>query len=240
MGNPRNAWQARCARHLACPSCEAKRAAKKAYQMKARLEVAEWYHEEDLTVGVLTTTLPGQAHASGIRFKSLKEQYDYFIERTTLPGLTGWHSMRGLNRLLTDLGAEGGTHYLEFTYNDAQEWWNVHCHTLFYACETLDRLKSTTTYSEEKGSLLLQKRNKGKSCVVFDKLGFGKRYTLDYADEHELEQILKYSSKVAYSTKPFKAPKSKFREVGEFLDSNPRLSRPFGRNANKPDILPDF
>ena len=240
MGNPRNAWQAKCARHLQCPSCEAKRAAKKAHEVRNRLKVAEYYLEEDLQVGVLTTTLPGVKHPSGIRYGTLKEQYDYMIERTTLPGLTGWHSMRGLNKLLTDLGAWGGTHFLGFTYNQKKDWWNVHAHSLFYGPEKLDRLKSTTGYKEEPGQLLLQKTNKGKSSVAFSKLGFGPRYTLDYADDHELENILKYSSKVAYATKPFKSPRSKKFEVRDFLETNPRLSRPFGQNANKPDSLPDF
>ncbi len=208
--------------------------------MRERLKVAEYYLEEDLTVGVLTTTLPGTKHPSGIRYGSLREQYDYMIERTTLPGLTGWHSMRGLNKLLTDLGAWGGTHFMEFTYNKKKEWWNVHAHSLFYGPETLDRLKPTTGHAQVPDQLLLQKTNKGKSSVAFSKLGFGPRYTLDYAEEHELEHILKYSSKVAYATKPFKNPKFMRFEVEEFLESNPRLSRPFGQNANKADSLPDI
>lgn len=240
LGNPRNAWQARCARHLACPTCEAKRSAKKAHQVKERLKVAEYYLEDDLTVGVLTTTLPGEAHASKVRYGSLREQYDYFIKRTTLPGLTGWHSMRGLNKLIVDLGAWGGTHFIEFTWNGKKSWWNLHCHSLLYGPDKLDRLKETSLYSIVPDQLLLQKSNRGKTSVAFSKLGFGPRYTLDYAEDHELDSILKYSSKVAYATKPFKAPKSKFTEIRDFLDSNPRLSRPFGQNANKPDSLPDF
>ena len=100
LGRPDEAWKHKCARWLACPSCERKRAGKRAHEIKERLKVAKHYFGNDMTVGVLTVTLPGQKHESGIRFKSLKEQYDYAVDRTTLPGLTGWHSMRGMNRLL--------------------------------------------------------------------------------------------------------------------------------------------
>lgn len=213
------------------------RAAKRAHLVKERLSEAEAFFEDDLTVGVLTTTLPGRKSASGIRYSTLADQYEYFIQRTTYPGATGWHSMRGLNTLIgpKGLGATGGTHFMEFTYNVKRGWWNVHCHTLFYGPERLDRLKATTTHKEVDGELLLQKGNKGRSSIELHRLGFGPRYTLDYAESHELEILLKYSSKVAYVTKPFKAPKEKMMEVSEFLDSNPRLSRPFGRNQSKLD-----
>jgi hypothetical protein len=100
LGRPDEAWKHKCARWLACPTCESKRAGKRAHEMKERLKVARHYLGNDMTVGVLTVTLPGQKHESGIRYKSLKEQYDYAVSRTTLPGLPGWHSMRGMNRLL--------------------------------------------------------------------------------------------------------------------------------------------
>ena len=53
--------------------------------------------------------------------------------------------------------------------------------------------------------------------------------------------MLLYSSKVAYATKPFKAPKDKFFETREFMESSPepRFSRPFGDNAIKLTSLPD-
>ena len=94
LGRPDEAWKHKCARWLAFPSCERKRAGKRAHEIKERLKVAKHYFGNDIQVGVLTVTLPGQKHESGIRFKSLKEQYDYAVSRTTLPGLTGWHSMR--------------------------------------------------------------------------------------------------------------------------------------------------
>jgi hypothetical protein len=231
--------------------------------MKERLKVARHYLGNDMTVGVLTVTLPGQKHESGIRYKSLKEQYDYAVSRTTLPGLPGWHSMRGMNRLLCGkpdhkgfgknkvdhgLGADGGTHFLEFTYNNKKSWWNVHMHSLFYAAEKLDRLKQSEKVLEDPNcshslhsyeSLVPRSKAKGRTSVVLSRLGYGSRYTLDYADSHELDQLVRYSSKVAYVTKPFKAPKSKFGEIEEFMYTNPRLSRPFGRNQYKIDSLPD-
>jgi hypothetical protein len=87
--------------------------------------------------------------------------------------------------------------------------------------------------------LLMKKENKGRTNVGLARLGYGPRYTLDYADTHELDQIIRYSSKVAYVTKPFKAPKHKFGEIEDFMYTNPRLSRPFGRNQYKIDTLPD-
>lgn len=250
LGRPDEAWKHKCARWLACPSCERKRAGKRAHEIKERLKVAKHYFGNDLQVGVLTVTLPGQKHESGIRYKSLKEQYDYAVSRTTLPGLTGWHSMRGMNRLLcgkhmkqghTDygLGADGGTHFLEFTYNNNKSWWNVHMHSLFFGPEKLDRLKETSYHVEVDGELLLKKENKGRSCSALAKLGYGSRYTLDYCESHELDKLIQYSSKVAYVTKPFKAPKHMMPEVEEFMFTNPRLSRPFGRNQYRIDTLPD-
>ncbi len=236
MGNPRDAWKVRCPRHRMCPSCEAKRAAKRAYELRQRLRTAHYYHEEDLVVGVLTTTLPGQDHP--IRHGSLRDQYDYVTDRIYISGLSGVHSMRGLNKVLAELGAEGGTHYMEFTYNNSKGWWNVHMHSVFYGCGELDHLQATSSHYEENGELLLKKRNKGKVSNLFSNLGFGPRYTLDYAEEHEIENILKYSSKVAYATKPFKAPISKSGEIDDFMTKSIRLARPFGRNAKGLDTLP--
>ena len=75
------------------------------------------------------------------------------------------------------------------------------------------------------------------SCSALAKLGYGSRYTLDYCEPHELDQLIQYSSKVAYVTKPFKAPKHMMPEVEEFMFTNPRLSRPFGRNQYRIDSL---
>ena len=254
LGRPDHAWKHKCARWLQCPSCERKRASRRALEIKERLKVARQEYGNDLTVGLLTVTLPGVKHESGIRFASLKDQYDYACARTTLPGLTGYHSMRGMNRLLCGkpdyrgygknavdhgLGAVGGTHFLEFTYNNSKEWWNVHMHSLFYGPEKLDRLKETSVHVEEDGELLLKKEVRGRQNKALEKLGYGKRYSLDYCDQHELDILIKYSAKVAYATKPFKSPKHKRLEVEEFMLTNPRLSRPFGRNQFRMPQYPE-
>ncbi len=247
MGLPQDSWKSICPRYLACPTCETRRAGRRTNNMLERLKMADYRFEDDLVVGCLTVTLPGAKHPSGIRYAGLREQYEYATARTTLPGLTGWHSMRGMNRLLKDLGAEGGTHYLEFTWNRSKQWWNVHMHTLFYGCSELvgsnniQPLKQTTKYVEVDGEILLQKKNTGRTSTVLKRLGYGPRYTLDYADDEEKLKLLLYSSKVAYATKPFKAPKDKFFETREFMESSPepRFSRPFGDNAIRLPSLPD-
>ena len=258
LGRPDQAWKHKCARWAQCPSCERKRAARRAHDIKERLKVAREDYGNDFTVGVLTVTLPGTKHESGVRYMGLKEQYDYAVARTTLPGLTGYHSMRGMNRILCGkpdyrnfgknapkdgtkygLGAVGGTHFLEFTYNNSKEWWNVHMHSLFYAPEKLDRLKETSAHVQDGDQLLLKKEVGGRQSKVLAKLGYGKRYSLDYCEPHELDMLIKYSSKVAYATKPFKAPKHKKFEIEEFMLTNPRLSRPFGRNQFKMPQTPE-
>lgn len=247
LGAPQDSWKSLCPRYQGCPNCESKRASRRASAFYKRLEVAKYTHEEDLTIGCLTVTLPGAKHPSGIRHAGLREQYEYATERTTLPGLTGWHSMRGMNRVLTDLGADGGTHYLEFTWNRSKEWWNVHMHSMFYGPTELvmdnnrQPLKETSRHVAVDGELLLQKRNTGRTSTLLSKLGYGSRYTLDYAEAHEVDQQLGYCSKVAYATKPFKAPKEKFPELQDFLEigTRPYFSRPFGRNADSMPSLPD-
>lgn len=254
LGRPDQAWKHKCARWAQCPSCERKRAARRAHDIKERLKVARHEYGNDLTVGLLTVTLPGKKHESGIRYANLKEQYDYAVARTTLPSLTGYHSMRGMNRLLCGkpdrkgfgrkavndgLGAVGGTHFLEFTYNNSKEWWNVHMHSLFFGPEKLDRLKATSSHVVEEDQLLMKKEVGGRQSVALSRLGYGPRYSLDYCDQHELDVLIKYSSKVAYATKPFKAPKHKRFEIEEFMLTNPRLSRPFGSNQFKMPTLPE-
>jgi len=86
LGRPDEAWKHKCARWAQCPSCERKRASKRAHEIKERIKVAMHEYGNELQVGVLTVTLPGVKHESGIRYASLKEQYDYAIARTTLPG----------------------------------------------------------------------------------------------------------------------------------------------------------
>lgn len=112
-------------------------------------------------------------------------------------------------------------------------------HSLFFGPEKLDRLKETSRHVEEDGQLLLKKEVGGRQSVLFSKLGYGHRYSLDYCEPHELDQLIKYSAKVAYVTKPFKAPRSKRFEIEEFMHTNPRLSRPFGSNQHKLPSFPD-
>jgi hypothetical protein len=132
---------------------------------------------------------------------------------------------------------------VEFTWNNKQSWWNLHGHTLFWGWEKLDHLKQTSSYDFEREPELLlgTKINKGKRTRLLEALGFGQRYTLDYAEAHELELMVRYSAKVAYATKPFKAPAQKGREIRDFLEGHdsaqPRLARPFGDSTRPHDHL---
>lgn len=238
MGSPRSPYQAKCAKWVMCPRCESEKAARVANRISKRLETEFELADGDLTVGVLTWTLPGRNHP--IRRGTLREQYDYATARTRLKGLPGDHSMRGLNLWLNAKGARGGTHFLEFTWNPTRKWWNLHGHTLFWAWTAIDDLQETTVHSWDPAeSLLEEKKVLGKRTRAFPRLGFGERYSLDYAEEHELQSSIRYSSKVAYTTKPFKAPKEKRGEIRDFLigvdGPEPRLSRPFGE-ATKPMV----
>jgi hypothetical protein len=187
----------------------------------------------DLKVGVLTVTLPGRNHP--IRNASLREQYNYMTARTTLPGQIGEHSMRGLNTQLKDWGFSGGCHNLEFTWNDKQNWWNVHDHAIVvgYADDISCPLLRTDKDVWHDGELLSQKQVKGKTNRGLASLGFGERYSLDWAEKHEFEQSIRYAAKVAYMTKPVKAPREKRSELRRFFNGTdggnyPRLSRPIG------------
>jgi len=248
MGSPRSPYQAKCAKWVMCPRCESEKAARVANRISRRLETEFELADGDLTVGVLTWTLPGKNHP--IRRGSLREQYDYATARTRLKGLPGDHSMRGLNLWLNAKGARGGTHFLEFTWNPTRKWWNLHGHTLFWAWTALDDLPDTSTtvvngrvvkhrVFENDDDLLGRQVVHGKRTRRLPRLGFGERYSLDYAEEHELQSSIRYSSKVAYTTKPFKAPKEKRGEIRDFLigvdGPEPRLSRPFGE-ATKPMV----
>lgn len=237
-GDPRDAWRTLCHTSRMCPSCEQRKANRRAAKIVKRLEVMDHITEGDFTCGVLTTTLPGVRDKSGIRFGSLQEQYDYCTWRR---GNT--HSMRGLNKVLKELGAEGGSHFIEFTWNPDKNWWNLHTHSLFWGYGELDRLANTASHEVVDGELLMRKKNKGRRSRVLGRLGFGQQYTLDYAEDHELELITRYSCKVAYATKPFKAPKHKEAEIRDFMigleGSKPYMSRPFGDASKSIITLPD-
>lgn len=234
-GDPRDAWRTLCHTSRMCPSCEQRKATRRANGIRKRLHVWDFLTEGDFTVGVLTTTLPGKHH--WVRHGTLRQQYDYITERRQ-----NTHSMRGLNYALQKLGAEGGTHFLEFTWSKINEWWNLHNHTLFWGYGQLDGIEATTKH-QDAGELLLRKNVGGDKNRFFERLGLGARYSLDYAEGHELEMLMQYSSKVAYATKPFKAPKEKELEIRDFLigldGKKPRLSRPFGDAVKSITSLPD-
>jgi len=234
-GRPDQNFTALCHRSAMCPSCERVKSGRRAHGIARRIDAFDEETDGDFECGVLTLTLPGKRHESQIRFADLPSQYEYLTARETLPGLPGYHSMRGVNRLLSDLGAEGGTHFLEWTHKGS--WWNCHTHSLFWSHDKLDRLKdsSRTTYPEDvsDSDFLLGKKSVGhRSCKALEKLGLGRIYSLDYADDHEKESQIRYAAKVAYSTKPFVAPISKKFEIADFLSGqlskSPRLARPFG------------
>ena len=234
-GRPDQNFLSHCHRSAMCPHCERKKSDSKAHRIARRIAAFDAETDGDFEVADLTLTLPGVRHESQIRFAELASQYEYLTSRETLPGLPGYHSMRGVNRLLTDLGAEGGTHYLEWTHKGS--WWNLHCHSLIWMHEKLDLLKdsSKTTWPDDQNDpnyLLGRKSVNNRSCKALEKLGLGRIYSLDYAQEYELESHIGYAAKIAYNTKPFKAPIGKRYEIADFLSGldhkQPRLARPFG------------
>ena len=227
-----------CSRHVMCPKCEKRRASKRAWglnnRLKSELEMAE-DEGSNLKVGVLTTTLPGQYHSSGIRHRNLRKQYDYLTKRTNLFGLSGAKSMRGLNYALAENGVHAGCHNIEFTYNEDKHWWNVHNHSILIADEESwsGFIPETKDRIWEKSDLLdRHELTSGNLPGLQTHHGLGERYTLDWADSSEFEQTIRYAAKVAYMTKPIKAPKNKTMELSKFFTgfggSYPRLSRPFG------------
>ena len=228
-----------CARYTMCPKCEQRRASKRAWRLNNRLK-SEIEMAEDagskLKVGVLTTTLPGQHHSSGIRHKSLRDQYGYMTKRTNLYGLSGAKSMRGLNYALAQNGVHAGCHNVEFTFNEQAGWWNVHNHSILIADENSwsGFIPETKDRLWEKSELLDRSElTHGNLPWLQSAHGLGSRYTLDWAEPSEFEQTIRYAAKVAYMTKPIKAPKEKIWEVLEFYAGKngrkyPRLSRPFG------------
>ncbi len=238
-----------CARWRLCPGCERVRAKRNQYKIAKRLEYdLEWAKEADLelTVGVLTTTLPG--NEKSIRHASLGEQYSYLTERRTMSGYTGWHSMRGLNTKLKEWGVSGGSHFLEFTHKGST--WNTHMHSVLvgFKDDWQVPLKETTKQLEWNDDLTMKLQtekleNKGRmNKRILEPLGLGRLYTLDIASDDELASIARYSAKVEYVTKPVKVPEGKLPEVSGFLAGGydhgkersghgrhlPRLARPFG------------
>ena len=226
-----------CSRHVMCPKCESRRAAKRTWQLGRRLtQEIEMAEDEgaDLKVGVLTTTLPGLKHRTGIRRSSLRKQYNWITERTNFSGRTGSHSMRGLNTLLRDMGVHAGCHNLEFTWNEEKNWWNVHNHSIILADKLSwsDEIRETKDRIWEVGDLLDRTEVTGGTNTQIENLGLGRRYSLDWAEPQEFDQTIRYAAKVAYMTKPIKAPRQKRLELSKFFNGfsgkYPRLSRPYG------------
>ena len=254
-----------CSRGSLCPSCEQTRTSARRRQIAKRLDYDLQLAEDEgrkLKVGILTLTLPGKD--KDIRYAPLAAQYNYLTARTTLRGHTGWHSMRGLNTLMKDWGVTGGSHNIEFTWNSKKKWWNCHLHSLIvgYDCSMKLPLKETTKWSRmfdwegesynTPGSIgmagdyrynLEDKIVGNRQNKLLEEFGMGKIYSLDWAEPGELENMVKYSSKVAYLAKPFKAPPEKERELSDFLLGNcsnnkaPRLGRTIGDwNRNGPEV----
>lgn len=199
-------------------------------KLNAELEIAEESGWRVPDVGVLTLTIPGRNHP--VRYAPLREQYEYITERVTLPGKTGWHSMRGVNKMLDALGVHGGCHNLEFTWNEDEQWWNTHIHSLVIGYGLKKQFDNAGLFETAKFDWNANREWEWDKTLVggfYDRLaqlGLGRRYSLDWAEPHEYESIVKYSAKVAYMTKPVKATKEKRGELVRFFLSSPRLSRP--------------
>lgn len=224
-----------CSRGMMCPRCENTRASKRAWNLCKRLENDLDMAEDEgsqLQVGVLTVTLPGKG--SRIRRANLRSQYDYMTSRTTLPYHVGHHSMRGLNTKLKEWGVTGGCHNIEFTWSSKNKWWNTHCHSIIVGDkECMDvPLNETKSILWEHDRLLPTEKVTGGFSNRLQDLGFGRRYSLDWARPEEFAQTIRYAAKVAYMTKPIKAPAEKRAELrrffGGFDGTNPRVSRPIG------------
>lgn len=225
-----------CSRGMMCPKCESRRASNRGrklmQKLNAELEIAEESGWRVPDVGVLTLTIPGRTHP--IRYAPLREQYEYITERVTLPGKTGWHSMRGVNKMLDMLGVHGGCHNLEFTWNEDEQWWNTHIHSLVIGYGLKKQFDSAGLFETAKFDWNANREWEWDKTLVggfydrLDQLGLGRRYSLDWAEPHEYESIVRYSAKVAYMTKPVKATKEKRGELVRFFLSSPRLSRPIG------------
>ena len=236
-----------CARWRLCPACEDVRARRMQAKIARRLQhELDWADDVgwEPKVAILTTTLPGKE--SGIRHASLEDQVNYLTSRVTLPGYTGWHSMRGLNTKMKEWGVAGGSHHIEFTNTSGT--WNCHLHSVMFGFEDDWKvpLASSTKMNEWNDDLTMKlvpeklevatRSNKR----VLAPLGLGRIYTLDVATKDELEQVVRYSAKVQYVTKAIdvkKMNKGLTREVSDFLDgrttkkgtrSYPRLTRTFG------------
>lgn len=253
-----------CSRGTLCPACEQTRTSARRRTIARRLQYDLDLAEDEgrkLKVGILTLTLPGKD--KDIRYAPLQAQYNYLTARTTLSGHTGWHSMRGLNTMLKEWGVTGGSHNIEFTWNSKRKWWNCHLHSLVVGYDgslnmpLKETTKWTRMYDYENESYnswgnrsmpgryrydLQDKEVGNRQNKLLEQFGMGKIYSLDWAEPGELQNMIAYSSKVAYLAKPFKAPADKERELANFLVGEgstkkaPRLGRTIGDwNRNGPE-----
>ena len=236
-----------CARWRLCPACEDVRARRMQAKVARRLQhELDWAEDVGWTpkVAILTTTLPGKE--SEVRSQSLAEQVEYLTSRTTMPGYTGWHSMRGLNTKMKEWGVAGGSHHIEFTNKSGT--WNCHLHSVMFGFEDdwSVPLASSTKMNEWNDDLTMKLQPEKLEVAtrsnkrVLSPLGLGRIYTLDVATEDELAQVVRYSAKVQYVTKALDVKKMNgalTKEVSDFLDgkptkrggrSYPRLARTFG------------
>ena len=170
-----------------------------------------------------------------VRRASLHEQYHYLTERTNVSKLGGAKSMRGLNYKLNEWGYFGGAHFIEFTWNKHRKWWNVHNHTIAVGYEDDVTVPVKETSQKDWSGLRYEKTPyvcHGGFTNEFKENGLGRRYSLDTAEHHEVADCIGYVAKLAYVTKPVKAPKEKRRELMGFFrgktGKEPRLTRPFG------------
>jgi hypothetical protein len=248
-----------CARWRLCAACEDVRARRTQAKLARKLQhELDWADDVGwpLKVGVLTTTLPGKE--SEIRHADLESQVNYLCSRVTLPGHTGWHSMRGLNTKMKEWGVMGGSHHIEFTNSSGT--WNCHMHSIMVGFEEdwAVPLKTCTKLSEwnDDGTMrlipeklpLMHRSNKR----VLEPLGLGRIYTLDIATEDELDSAVRYAAKVQYVTKAIDVRKMNGflrAETSDFLagkktkkgsQSFPRLVRSFGSwSKNSIEMLLD-
>ena len=236
-----------CARWRLCPACEDVRARRMQAKIARRLQYeVDWADDVgwELKVGILTTTLPGKE--SAVRNASLSSQVDYLTSRTTLPGYTGWHSMRGLNTKLAEWGVMGGSHHIEFTNSKGK--WNTHLHSVLvgFDGDWQVPLKECGKWAEWNDDLTMKLVPEKLEVMTrsnkreLSPLGLGRIYTLDMAHEDELARPVRYASKVQYVTKAADVKKlnpTLRSEVSDFLAgkptrsggrSYPRLTRTFG------------
>lgn len=236
-----------CSRWHLCSACENVRARRMQYKIAKRLQYEiDWAEEAgwQINVAILTTTLPGKD--SLVRWAPLENQVDYLTKRVTLPGYTGWHSMRGLNTKMKEWGVAGGSHHIEFTYS--KNSWNCHMHSIMFGFEEDWKvpLENCSKYSEwnDDGTMKLVPEKLDvvtrSNKRILEPMGLGRIYTLDVATEDELSSIVRYSAKVQYVTKAIDVKKMNpdlRAEVSDYLagkrlkngrQSTPRLTRVFG------------